>query len=53
MVYRNLLWTLTGVLVLGTLYIGANIVALDLGAVMHDLHCPEHGSRVTAAPTQA
>lgn len=51
MAYRNLLRMLTGALVLGTLYVGANVVALDLGAVMHDLHCPEHGSWALSAET--
>ena len=53
MTYRQISWAITGTLFVATLGIGAASYALDLGAVMHDLHCLEHGSRVTSAPARA
>jgi hypothetical protein len=38
------LWGITVLLICLNGYVWAATAMIDLGAVMHDLHCPEHGS---------
>lgn len=42
-------WIAFAVISAGSLYLAANIYALELGAAHHDAFCPDHGWAVAAA----
>lgn len=39
---EQVLWGITALLACATVYFGAMTHAMELGFVMHDIHCPDH-----------